>query len=201
MINWIMYLLIVILIQSTCPLVTAEIYKWVDENGVLHFSDSPPENVESEHTVDRPFSVPLPANSETENAVKKPTHQMNPKPNSMDRQDAVEIESKEELDLNLRSIWAITRENLKNSNIDGALQYFFPTERERYKRIFLSIDEKVPGGISAAAEKLPDPILIEIEKDKATYILVREENGNLIEYNLVFIKDPFSMGQWMIYEY
>ena len=105
------------------------------------------------------------------------------------------------MDLNLRSIWAITRENLKNSNIDGALQYFFPTERERYKRIFLSIDEKVPGGISAAAEKLPDPILIEIEKDKATYILVREENGNLIEYNLVFIKDPFSMGQWMIYEY
>ena len=107
----------------------------------------------------------------------------------------------EDLDMLLRSKWNKMRENLKNNNIDGALQYFYPEVVPRYKKMFLFIDEKVPGGISAEAEKLPDPILIKIEKNKVTYILVRKENGDYLEYPLYFIKDIFYTGQWKIYDY
>ena len=39
----------------------ADVYKWVDENGVVHFSDSPPKSKQSENTEPEKLDLPSPA--------------------------------------------------------------------------------------------------------------------------------------------
>jgi hypothetical protein len=85
-------------------------------------------------------------------------------------------------------------------DIEGALEYFTDGRpRQRYREIYDFIEENVPGGISAEAQKLPEPILIELNGNLATYILVRDEDGTMIEYTLYFVKDVY--GFWRIQEY
>ena len=44
----------------------ADVYKWVDENGVVHFSDSPPESTKSESVEPEKLELPSPAETQSE---------------------------------------------------------------------------------------------------------------------------------------
>jgi len=92
------------------------------------------------------------------------------------------------------------KEALVAGDIEGALAYFVEgRSRKRYRDIFALIDQNLPGGLSADARGLPQPLLVSLEGNSATYILAREEAGTMIEYNLYFLKCP--SGLWKIYEY
>ena len=43
----------------------ADVYKWVDENGVVHFSDSPPESTKSESIEPQKLELPSPAETQS----------------------------------------------------------------------------------------------------------------------------------------
>ena len=91
------------------------------------------------------------------------------------------------------------RSRLINGDIDGALEYFHSFEKKEYKMIYRIIEDKEPGGISAVAKELPDPTLVKMDANTATYILLREEDGRKMGYTLLFAKD-FD-GSWKIVEY
>jgi hypothetical protein len=113
---------------------------------------------------------------------------------------AIVVLNQAELDALLRAKWDGMKLKLINGNIEGALEYFTDgRSRQRYNEIFNFIEANVPGGISSDAQNLPEPILIELEGNFAHYILARDEDGTMIEYNLYFVKDGF--GLWRIYEY
>jgi len=113
---------------------------------------------------------------------------------------AVVVIDQAELDALLKAKWEGMKTTLVNGDIEGALEYFTDgRSRQRYSEIFSFIDENVPGGISAEAQKLPEPILIELKGNFATYILARDEDGTMIEYTLYFVKDGY--GFWRIQEY
>ena len=86
-----------------------------------------------------------------------------------------------------------------SGDIEGGMEYFSERSKQRYSEIFNYIENNVAGGISAEAQKYPDPILIKVEEDLATYILIREEDGTMMEYTLYFAKDDF--GLWRIKQY
>jgi len=105
-----------------------------------------------------------------------------------------------ELDALLKAKWEGMKTALVNGDIEGALEYFTDGRpRQRYSELYDFIEENVPGGIPPEAQKLPEPILIEMEGSFATYILAREEDGTMIEYTLYFVKDGY--GLWRIQEY
>jgi hypothetical protein len=113
---------------------------------------------------------------------------------------AVAVLNKAEVDALLKAKWEGMKTALVNGDIEKALDYFTDGRpRQRYSEVYQFIEENVPGGISAEAQKLPEPILIDIKGSLATYILVREEDGTMIEYTLYFVKDGY--GFWRIQEY
>lgn len=64
--------LLLIAIQFTAVPVVADMYKWVDKNGVMHFSDTPPKaekNVETLETSNYKEPPPKPAVSEAESGL------------------------------------------------------------------------------------------------------------------------------------
>jgi hypothetical protein len=113
---------------------------------------------------------------------------------------AVEVLDRAELDTLLKTNWNGVKNRLVNGDVEGALERFTEGRvRERYSEIFDFIEDNVPGGVSADAQSLPEPILIELDGGYATYILLREEGGTMIEYTLYYVKD--SDGLWRILEY
>jgi len=104
------------------------------------------------------------------------------------------------LDQLLKAKWNGMKAALVAGDIEGALEYFIEGRyRQRYSEVFSFIEANVPGGVSADASNLPEPIFGEMEGSIATYVLPREEDGTMIEYNLYFVKD--NSGLWRILEY
>ena len=112
----------------------------------------------------------------------------------------VEVLDEATLDAMLKANWNGVKNKLETGDIEGALERFaHGRARERYSEIFDFIEDNVPGGVSTDAQSLPEPILIELDGNSATYILLREEGGTMIEYTLYYTKD--SDGLWRILEY
>jgi len=104
------------------------------------------------------------------------------------------------LDQLLKAKWNGMKAALVAGDIEGALEYFIEGRyRQRYSEVFSFIEANVPGGVSADASNLPEPIFGEMEGSIATYVLPREEDGTMIEYNLYFVKN--NSGLWKILEY
>jgi glutaredoxin len=59
--------LLVVISLVTHQLATAELYRWVDENGVVHFDETRPENVESAVKVE-----PIPTNKDGDQNIQGP---------------------------------------------------------------------------------------------------------------------------------
>ena len=112
---------------------------------------------------------------------------------------AVQVLDIAELDALLKSKWSGLKLELMNGDIEGGMEYFSESSKQRYSEIFNYIEENIPGGISDEAQSLPEPILVEGDGSLVTYILAREEDGTMMEYTLYFVKDNF--GLWKIYEY
>jgi hypothetical protein len=112
---------------------------------------------------------------------------------------AIVVLNPSEVDSLLKAKWNGMKGKLVDGDIEGALEFFASRPKQRYRQIFEFIEANVPGGISAEATNLPEPILIEVRGDRATYVLVREEDGKTIEYTLYFLKD--TSGIWRVYEY
>jgi len=54
-------LLLALLCCGPIPTATAQVFKWVDENGVTHYGERPPQNRKAQAVVTRPATAPAPA--------------------------------------------------------------------------------------------------------------------------------------------
>jgi hypothetical protein len=189
-------LIIVVIFFALATQANAELYKYIDENGTIVFTDDiskVPENQWSNVKKDRDL------HSGSNKSANK-------KPNDIESQilknntEQLDIESQKlEIDKLLRNVWSEMKNRLINRDINGVLRYFHFFSKKEYEKVFTIIEDNAPGGISAEAKKLPDPILVKIIGHKATYILSREEDGRMFENTLLFAKD--IEGSWKIVEY
>lgn len=85
-------LLLIAILFATAPAI-ADMYKWVDKNGVIHFSDTPPKSETAVETYEtstyqEPAAQPVIAEGET---APSPTPEAKPKSEGVRQSNAVEI--------------------------------------------------------------------------------------------------------------
>ena len=100
--------------------------------------------------------------------------------------------NKTELDNLLKSKWEGMKGKLTNSDVEGALSYYFGASQERYRYIFTSLLNSLPD-IAANMQAIE---MISIEDKIAEYRIKRIEDEGEVIYYIYFVSD--ENGLWKI---
>src|SRR5947208_13412432 len=99
----------------------------------------------------------------------------------------------------LREMWAGMRAALMRGDIEGALSYFDPVSRDRYRQVFTALN----GQLTTVAEQLADGNAIQFQSLRdnfAVFLLPRQESVNgaqqLVLHPIQFVIS--GGGQWRI---
>jgi hypothetical protein len=104
----------------------------------------------------------------------------------------VNVLSREEMDVLLRSRWEGMKGTLSQGNITETLNYFVKDSREEYQDIFELLGPQLPTLVSAMREIN----MVEIGGNMAEYYIKRFQRGVDISYFIYFMKD--GDGLWRI---
>jgi Domain of unknown function (DUF4124) len=135
---WLILLLGVFLF---CISANAGIYSWTDGNGVRHFSNAPPAEAVSDVSENR--EVEYDAQKDRERMMKEEAYyrqKIESAPETSQERD-LSPQEKENIDREIRSTWNGMKKALKKGNINKAVEYFHPSSRKQYRRMFQELSK------------------------------------------------------------
>lgn len=157
-------MLVVTLLTLPVTAATADVYKWVDKNGAAHFSDIPPQGIESRHIQLSPTDASTTAPDEgelrrrrlLENADSEATRRIKAqqaRSAAKQAQQAAELERKKHC-LEAREALAVLQEKLPVYRDDeGKLRNSWAYDTYKGKRTYIS-DAARPAEISRVQEQI-----------------------------------------------
>lgn len=184
-----MMFLLVFVSFGFSPYLEAKIYKWVDEEGVIHFSDKAPDDGAAEEVTETPvvkIKITGPDTSHeqtTENLdrAEQPRRGMgrSPKANPGPRFRSPE------------KTWETFKNALLEGDADGAMECFVP-RRQDMREIYLGLGRK---NMREEGQKLGTLRRVSGDRETAKYRTRRKENGRYILYYIHFSN---INGEWKI---
>ncbi len=179
----------------------AEMYKWIDGNGVVHFSDSLPSEPEAISDFEKQPTCTTPTKSSNE------YKQMTINTSTFDRPDVyhnhseneyLEITQGDSVDTELKTIWNDMVKCLTNEDIDCALRYISPKTRSAYKGISKSNISKLANDISSAKNlRFVKVWGCEREYCEVEYKFTTIKNGKKYANPVKFERDP-ARNWWVV---
>jgi hypothetical protein len=111
--------------------------------------------------------------------------------------DSIEInvQNKQKLDSLLKSRWEGMKQKLANQDVEGALEYFLKSSKEKYQYIFTSLLDKLPDLVS----KMREVEMISTENGIAECRISRLEDVGEVTYYIYFFHD--EDGLWKIQQF
>jgi hypothetical protein len=119
----------------------AGIYSWTDENGVRHFSNTPP--AEAMIDVSESGEIEYDAQKDRERTIKEKKHyrqKVRSVPETSQKRD-LSPQEKEKIDREIRSTWNGMRKALMRGDINKAVEYHHSSSREQYRRIYQELSK------------------------------------------------------------
>jgi len=187
------------------------IYKWVNADGSVGFSDDlskVPETARKEielkaYPLDENRGNPAPQGNSmrpsTPASPKAPVTTATGAPGSPSGKAELSEAEKRRIDAELRTLWETMKAALRVKDIEGALRCFTPTQQARYRTLFGATRDQLPQIVQAMEPIQP----IYIEDPVAQYRLLRTElvNGQPtpITYYVYFIH--MTDGTWRIRDF
>jgi hypothetical protein len=112
---------------------------------------------------------------------------------------AILVESPQDVEPVLTGRWNANAAALRALNIEGALALFLPQSQGKFRDLFQTIQDQLPGVYSS----LPAPVFVGVRDDTAQYLLVRpmEVDGVVQDFGFLidFVRD--ENGLWRLRDY